>query len=71
MVDDDDLFSWYFTLRGAPDSDYEGGLYHGKIILPNNYPLSAPDLIFITVSNMFLPPFVNEGILFSIILDSF
>ena len=46
----DDVFEWHFTLMGTPDSDYDGGLYHGRIILPKNYPLSAPDLIFMTVS---------------------
>lgn len=50
MVDQEDIFTFYFTLRGAPGSDFEGGLYHGKIILPSDYPLRAPDLIFITVS---------------------
>jgi ubiquitin-conjugating enzyme E2 J1 len=49
FVDDDNLHEWYFTVKGPPDSDYAGGLYHGKIILPNDYPLRAPDLLFLNV----------------------
>jgi len=49
MIDDEDIFTFFFTLRGSPGSDFDGGLYHGKIILPSDYPLRAPDLIFITV----------------------
>lgn len=45
----EDIFEWHFTLMGAPDSDYQGGLYHGRILLPKNYPLSPPDIIFMTV----------------------
>jgi len=48
----DDVFEWHFTLMGAPETDYEGGLYHGRIILPKNYPLSPPDLIFMTVCSV-------------------
>lgn len=47
---EEDLFEWHFTLMGAPDSDFEGGLYHGRIVLPKNYPLSPPDIIFMTVT---------------------
>ena len=28
------LFEWHFTLRGPPDTEFEGGIYHGRIILP-------------------------------------
>lgn len=30
---DDDLLDWQFVLLGANDSPYEGGLYHGRILL--------------------------------------
>ncbi len=49
----DNLFEWHFTLRGLKDTDYEGGLYHGKIILPDEYPLKAPDLVFLTKNGRF------------------
>ena len=33
-VRDDDLREWHFTIRGPPDSDFAGGVYHGRISLP-------------------------------------
>ncbi|CAG2164812.1 unnamed protein product, partial [Oppiella nova] len=40
---DDNLFEWHFTVRGPPDSDFFGGVYHGRIILPTEYPMKPPD----------------------------
>lgn len=34
---DDNLFEWHFTIRGPPDSDFDGGRYHGRILLPSQY----------------------------------
>jgi hypothetical protein len=31
---EDNLFDWHFVLRGPQDTPFEGGLYHGRIILP-------------------------------------
>ncbi|KAL4838971.1 hypothetical protein H8958_004599 [Nasalis larvatus] len=30
---EDNLFEWHFTVRGPPDSDFDGGVYHGRIVL--------------------------------------
>ena len=49
----DNLFEWHFTLKGLKDSPYEGGLYHGKIVLPEEYPFKAPDLVFLTKNGRF------------------
>ena len=32
--DKDNIFEWHFTIHGTPNSDYEGGIYHGRILLP-------------------------------------
>ena len=45
---DNDLFNWHFTIRGPKDSDFEKGIYHGKIIFPVEYPFKPPDLYFLT-----------------------
>lgn len=34
---EDNLFEWHFTIRGPPDSEFEGGRYHGRILLPPEY----------------------------------
>lgn len=45
----DDLFEWHFTIRGPPDTEFEGGVYHGRILLPSEYPVKPPDIIILTV----------------------
>ena len=30
---EDNIFEWHFTIKGQKDTPYEGGLYHGKVIL--------------------------------------
>ena len=44
----DDIFEWHFTIRGPPDSAFEGGVYHGRIILPPEYPKKPPNIVFLT-----------------------
>ncbi|KAF9367897.1 Ubiquitin-conjugating enzyme E2 J1, partial [Podila verticillata] len=46
-----DIFEWHFTLRGPEDTEFEGGLYHGRILLPNNYPFAPPSLMFLTLES--------------------
>ncbi|KAF9317813.1 hypothetical protein BG003_000279 [Podila horticola] len=48
-----DIFEWHFTLRGPEDTEFEGGLYHGRILLPNNYPFAPPSLMFLTPNGRF------------------
>ncbi|KAK4113762.1 UBC-like protein [Canariomyces notabilis] len=48
-----DLFEWHFTLRGPPHSAFEGGIYHGRIVLPPSYPLRPPSFRFLTPSGRF------------------
>jgi len=46
---DDNLFEWHFTVQGPPGTDFEGGVYHGRIILPADYPMRPPNIILMTV----------------------
>jgi len=50
---EDNLYDWHFTIRGAVDSEFEGGLYHGRIVLPAEYPFKPPDIYFFTPSGRF------------------
>ena len=50
---EDNMFEWHFTIRGPKGSDFEGGIYHGRILLPPEYPFKPPNIIFTTV---FLSP---------------
>ncbi len=60
---DDNLFEWHFTVRGPPDTEFEGGVYHGRIILPPDYPYKAPDIMLLTPNGRFQ---TNEKICLSI-----
>lgn len=46
---EDNLFEWHFTVRGPPGTDFDGGVYHGRIILPPEYPMKPPNIILLTV----------------------
>ena len=53
----DNLFEWHFTVRGPADTDYDGGVYHGRIVLPPDYPMKPPNIIVLTVYS--LNPFLT------------
>ncbi|KAI9637452.1 putative ubiquitin conjugating enzyme [Dioszegia hungarica] len=48
-----DIFEWHCTMRGVEGSEFEGGLYHLRILLPPSYPMSAPDIILLTPNGRF------------------
>jgi len=50
---EDNLFEWHFTVRGPEDSDFDGGIYHGRIIVPAEYPMKPPDIILLTPNGRF------------------
>lgn len=41
---DDSLKEFHFTFKGAEGSPFENGFYHGRIVLPNNYPYGPPTI---------------------------
>ncbi|NXQ33272.1 UB2J1 enzyme, partial [Alaudala cheleensis] len=50
---EDNLFEWHFTVRGPPDTDFDGGIYHGRIVLPPEYPMKPPSIILLTANGRF------------------
>lgn len=50
---ENDLFDWHFTIRGPKDSVYSEGVYHGRLILPLNYPLKPPKFLMFNHSGRF------------------
>ncbi|GAA6013127.1 hypothetical protein JCM11491_005189 [Sporobolomyces phaffii] len=58
-----DLFDWHFTIRGLSASQFEGGVYHGRMILPSEYPFKPPEIYLLTPSGRFE---VNRKICLSI-----
>ena len=43
------IFECHFSFRGAPDTDFADGIYHGKFVFPYDYPKNPPELYFLTV----------------------
>uniref|UniRef100_A0A914IAI0 UBC core domain-containing protein n=1 Tax=Globodera rostochiensis TaxID=31243 RepID=A0A914IAI0_GLORO len=50
---EDNLFEWHFSVRGPPDSAYASGVYHGRMVLPADYPMKPPNLILLTPNGRF------------------
>ncbi|KAI8980397.1 ubiquitin-conjugating enzyme/RWD-like protein [Pilobolus umbonatus] len=50
---EDNIFEWHFTVRGPKDTEFAEGRYHGRILLPNEYPFKPPELIFLTPNGRF------------------
>ncbi|CAI4227517.1 unnamed protein product [Auanema sp. JU1783] len=50
---EDNLFEWHFTVRGPLGTKFDGGVYHGKIIFPSEYPMKPPNLIILTPNGRF------------------
>lgn len=47
------LLEWHFTIRGPPDTEFEGGVYHGRIVLPPEYPFKPPNIMLLTPNGRF------------------
>jgi len=50
---EDNMFEWHFTIRGPVGSDFDGGLYHGRILLPAEYPFKPPNIVFMNQNGRF------------------
>lgn len=50
---EDDIFEWHCTLRGPAGTEFEGGLYHVRILLPAEYPFRPPSLMILTPNGRF------------------
>ena len=49
------LLRWHFSVAGPANSVYENGIYHGRVLLPKDYPASPPRVQMITPSGRFIP----------------
>jgi len=50
---EENLFEWHFTVRGPEGSEFQEGVYHGRIIVPTEYPMKPPDIILLTPNGRF------------------
>lgn len=49
----ENIFEWQFAIRGPGETEFEGGIYHGRIQLPAEYPFKPPSFMLLTVSYFF------------------
>ncbi|XP_040986847.1 ubiquitin-conjugating enzyme E2 32 [Juglans microcarpa x Juglans regia] len=50
---EENVFEWQFAIRGPRDTEFEGGIYHGRIQLPAEYPLKPPSFMLLTPNGRF------------------
>ncbi|KAJ3261428.1 Ubiquitin-conjugating enzyme E2 6 [Chytriomyces hyalinus] len=50
---DSNILVWHYVVTGPPDSPYEGGQYHGKVIFPEEYPFKPPAIKMLTPNGRF------------------
>lgn len=53
QIIDNNIYEWHFTIRGPENSEFEEGIYHGRIELPVEYPFKPPNIYFLTPSGRF------------------
>jgi len=47
------ILEWHYVIQGPPDSPYCGGVYHGKIKFPPEFPFRPPSIFMITPNGRF------------------
>ena len=48
-----DFYEWHYVVYGLKDCPYEGGVYHGKLLLPSEYPTKPPGIVMLTPNGRF------------------
>lgn len=47
------ILEWHFAVQGPEDTPYKGGVYHGKLVFPGEYPFKPPSIYMITPNGRF------------------
>nr|ACO14974.1 Ubiquitin-conjugating enzyme E2 J2 [Caligus clemensi] len=47
------LLEWHYVVTGPENSPYQGGLYHGKLVFPMEFPFKPPSIYMITPNGRF------------------
>ena len=55
MPNESNILELHYVIEGNQGTPYEGGVYHGKLVFPKEYPMKPPDVIMITPSGRFQP----------------
>jgi len=49
------ILEMHYVIEGSKGTPYEGGVYHGKLLFPKEYPLKPPGVMMCTPSGRFQP----------------
>ncbi|CAP36830.3 Protein CBR-SQV-2 [Caenorhabditis briggsae] len=60
------ILEWRYIIIGAPKTPYEGGIYHGKLLFPKDFPFKPPAILMLTPSGRFQVITVNTRLCLSI-----
>lgn len=47
------ILEWHYVVQGPPDSPYAGGMFHGKLVFPKEYPFKPPSIYMLTPNGRF------------------
>ncbi|GFG30810.1 hypothetical protein Cfor_10872 [Coptotermes formosanus] len=47
------ILEWHYVVTGPENTPYEGGLYHGKLVFPREFPFKPPSIYMITPNGRF------------------
>ncbi|KAL6059464.1 Ubiquitin-conjugating enzyme, variant 2 [Balamuthia mandrillaris] len=47
------ILEWHYVITGPSGTPYQGGLYHGKLKFPSEYPLKPPGILMLTPNGRF------------------
>ncbi|XP_069774876.1 ubiquitin-conjugating enzyme E2 J2 [Narcine bancroftii] len=47
------ILEWHYVVRGPEKTPYDGGLYHGKLVFPREFPFKPPSIYMITPNGRF------------------
>ncbi|XP_054156402.1 ubiquitin-conjugating enzyme E2 J2-like [Oppia nitens] len=47
------ILEWHYVLKGPPDSPYSGGIYHGTLAFPKEFPYKPPAIRMLTPNGRF------------------
>nr|XP_032836743.1 ubiquitin-conjugating enzyme E2 J2 [Petromyzon marinus] len=47
------ILEWHYVVRGPEKTPYEGGLYHGRLLFPREFPFKPPSIYMVTPNGRF------------------
>ncbi|XP_025082842.1 ubiquitin-conjugating enzyme E2 J2-like [Pomacea canaliculata] len=47
------ILEWHYVVTGPENTPYEGGIYHGKLVFPREFPFKPPSIYMITPNGRF------------------